>query len=528
MNMGMLVCAAADACADKPALVDGRCTYTFAELASLSTQFATFLLSRGTQVGDRVAFCAPKNASLVVAIVGCLKAGAVYVPIDSAVPRDRLLFILNDVSPRFLVCRAPMYDSLSPDLLEPCTFLDADRLPAYFSQGTDGYALPPVANGDVAYCMYTSGSTGRPKGVMIEHESVSSFFCALPEVMPIDSECRCMNTSELFFDVHVMDLFFPLHRGATVHLSCGSPIANDLLQTIERERITHFTAVGPLMTLVSEATQFHRADLSSLVRVMTGAEVLNVATVQRWLRRVRGLSLVNGYGPTEATVICTALLIDRIEPSRTEFYPIGWPLAGTEVMLIDSERIITEPGVEGELLISGPQVMKGYWNDEKNTREKVVTVAGKRCYRSGDICRWRSDGGLDYIGRRDEQLKLSGFRIDLSEIKRVMDSTPGVREGHPVVTEHPSLGKIIAVCFTRDGDQEGVDDDHVFAQVESAVARELPYYMVPACYVLFDRLPHLPSGKTNKNQLLTAVNTSIRSHDAGVMRFVCRERELRS
>jgi amino acid adenylation domain-containing protein len=521
MNMANIIHEAARLYPDKAALLDGRQSYTFHELERLSTNFAAFLLSRGVQRGDRVAFCSAKSATLIIAILGCLKAGAVYVPVDSKLPKGRLLFILNDVSPRFIVSGSTLYDALAADINTTSSLIDEDRLLEYCQHSGGGVSLPSITREDVAYCIYTSGSTGRPKGVLIQHGSVEVFYRALSEVMTIKATSQCMNTSELYFDVHVMDLFFPLSRGATVHLSCGPMSANKLLQTIEEKRVTHFTAVGPVMTLMTEGSLFDTCDLSSLVRIMTGAEIINVDTMQKWLRRVPGLSLVNGYGPTEATVICTSYIIDRLEPNRSEFYPIGKPMKGTEVLLLNGERIISEPGVKGELLIGGPQVMKGYWNDEQQTAARIAEVAGKRYYRSGDICRWLPDGNLDYIGRTDEEIKLHGFRINLSEIKRVMDAAQSVKEGHPVVTVHPVLGKVIAACFTRADD--GSDDGNIFGRLQSAFRHELPYYMIPSLYFLFDRFPKLPSGKTDKKQILDRVNHYMHNADAGLTRFTCYE-----
>ena len=519
MNMAEILSDAAKLYPDKDALLDGQQSYTFQDLESLSTNFAAYLLSRGAQRGDRIAFCVPKSASLIVAILGCLKAGAAYVPVDIKVPKDRLLFILTDVSPRFIVSSQALYESVADEVSTTSHLIDAGRLCEYFQNESASVSMPRIAPEDVAYCIYTSGSTGRPKGVLIQHGSVAAFYSAFHEVMPIEASSRCMNTSELYFDVHVMDLFFPLHCGATLHLFCGPMIANKLLKTIEENRITHFTAVGPVMTLMSSAKLFSKCDFSSLERVMTGAEIVNVETMQKWLQRVPGLKLVNGYGPTEATVICTYYVIDRVEPGRSEFYPIGKPLKGTDVLLLDGDRIVSEPGVQGELLIGGRQVMKGYWNNQRQTQEKITQIDGKRYYRSGDICQWSPSGDLDYIGRNDEQVKLSGFRINLNEIKRVMDAAQVVKEGHPIVTVHPTLGKVITACFTRADDK--LEPEKIFADLKAVFKQELPYYMVPSLYFCFDNFPKLPSGKTDKNQISGQADQHIRDAQIGTTRFVC-------
>jgi acyl-coenzyme A synthetase/AMP-(fatty) acid ligase len=169
--------------------------------------------------------------------------------------------------------------------------------------------------------------------------------------------------------------------------------------------------------------------------------------------------------------------------------------------------------------------MKGYWRDEATTREKIVTVAGRRCYRSGDVCRWLPNGDLDYIGRRDEQVKLFGYRIELGEIKRVMDAADLVIEGQPVVATHPSLGKVMAACFTSKPPDGEAEQAEIFQGLQAAFKRELPYYMVPALYCRFERFPRLPSGKTDKRSILQTVNHYIRHVDAGATRFVVSDRE---
>jgi non-ribosomal peptide synthetase component F len=176
---------------DKVALNDGRQSYTFAEVERLSTGFAAYLASRGVQRGDRVAFPSPKSATLIVAIIGCLKAGAAYVPVDSKLPPNRLAFILDDVAPRFVVASQARYDAVAPELATARDLIDEDRLPEYFAFGGEGVTLPDIDPGDVAYIIYTSGSTGRPKGVQIQHASVDAFYHAFVEVMPIDASSRC-------------------------------------------------------------------------------------------------------------------------------------------------------------------------------------------------------------------------------------------------------------------------------------------------------------------------------------------------
>ncbi len=454
-------------------------------------------------------------------MLGCLKAGGIYVPVDENLPRDRLLFVLTDVLPRFIVCSRELFASIRGELGLSARSIDVGDLEKHCRCRVGGASLPAIDSDEGAYCLYTSGSTGRPKGVLIHHGAVAAFFDALAEVMPIDTDSRCMNTSALYFDVHVMDLFFPLYRGATLYLTSGPAVGDTLLQAIEDKRITHFTAVGPVMTVMAHARRFESCDLSSVTRIMTGAEIINVETMQKWLRKVPGLSIVNGYGPTETTVICAAYIIDQIEPERDEFYPIGTPMRDSRLLLLEDGRVISEPGVKGELLIGGPQVMKGYWNNDRLTAERITTIADERYYRSGDICSWLPDGNLAYHGRNDEEIKLSGFRINLNEIKRVMDAAPSVREGIPIVVDDTAYGKIIGACFTST--EPGSTDSSLFDRLHRVFKDQLPYYMVPSLYFLFDEFPKLPSGKTDKNRIVTQAKDRLGAGAVGTTRFVCCE-----
>lgn len=522
MNMANLLHDAVATSPGKCALDDGRATFSYLELEELSDNFAGYLLSGGLRTGDRVAFCAAKSGLLIAAMLGCLKAGGIYVPVDENLPHDRLLFVLTDVTPQFVVGSRKLLASIEGELGLSARPVDVDDLGKHCRFSDYDAPLPVIGPDDGAYCLYTSGSTGRPKGVLIHHGAVASFYQALAEVMPVNADSRCMNTSALYFDVHVMDLFFTLYRGATLYLTSGPAVGDTLLRIIERQRITHFTAVGPVMTVMADARRFESCDLSSLRRVMTGAEIINVATMQKWLRKVPGLSIVNGYGPTETTVICTAYIIDRVEPDRDEFYPIGTPMRDCRaLLLLDDNRVTSEVGVRGELLIGGPQVMKGYWNNDRLTSERIMTIADERYYRSGDICGWLPDGNLAYYGRNDEEIKLSGFRINLNEIKRVIDAAPAVREGFPIVVDNPALGKAIGACFTSPEPEPA--DSRLFDRLHRVFKDELPYYMVPSLYFLFDEFPKLPSGKTDKNRIVRQAKERLSASAAGTTRFVCRE-----
>lgn len=524
MNMSSILHKTVLSTPDKMALTDDVKHVSYRELETRSEHFAKHLRSQGFEKGDRLVFAAPKSSSLIVGLFGCLKAGGTFVPVDHAVATGRLSYILDDIEPRCVVAPKGLIAQLSEAFEGRTRFIDEDEMEAMFVHAPDGIVLPEVQPDDVAYCIYTSGSSGRPKGVLIQHGSAMQFFESLSEVMLITSESRCMNTSPLYFDVCIMDIFFPLYCGASVFLSCGRITPGKLLSTIDSHQITHFTAVGPILTMMTRSAKFREYTLSSLVRLMTGGEILEVPTIQKWLQRVPGLSLVNGYGPTEATVICTYYIIDKIEPERTEFYPIGKPLKASECFLVEDGEVVTEPNRPGELYIAGPQVMKGYWRNEAQTTAHIKQINGMRCYASGDICKLLEDGNLYIIGRRDEEVKVSGFRIHLSEIRRAINTSQLVQESYVLVTQHAILGEVLVACVTKHDKQR--NDAEIFAGLKARLKAELPYYMVPALWFLIGRFPKLPSQKTDTHQLARLVQQTLEEAEPHRTEFILMESEV--
>lgn len=503
-HMGAITSSASAATPARLAIADDHRKLSYAQLEQLSVSFAGRLMSMGVVKGDRVVVLAHKSAASVAAIFGVLKAGAAYVPVDCALPAARLRYLIDDIAPRCVVADAGT-QSLAQSLgfeadrtlrcdidLAPIADADTRRL-------VEG-ALPAPSETDAAYCIYTSGSTGRPKGVVISHGSVMSFFDAAQPHMQVDSDSRCLNTSPLHFDVSLIDLFYPLSRGAEVHLFSGPPLANRYLGLIEQAGITHFAAVGPTLALMTQGTLFPKCRFEYLERIMTGAEKLNVAMIQRWLAAVPGVVILNGYGPTEATCVCTSYAIDTPEAARTALYPIGKPWNGVQVLLLgDDGATIEQPNEPGELLIGGAQLMTGYWNRSEETSRSLVHRDGIRYYRSGDICEWLDSGDLFFIGRRDDEIKLSGYRINLNEIYRVIYEVGGFAEAlvSPLQDAKGSRKLVIGVV-----PRTAIAPAEIAEELLGRMRGVLPEYMVPSHCFLLRELPKLSSGKTDVQSLV--------------------------
>ncbi|ARF54330.1 amino acid adenylation domain-containing protein [Streptomyces gilvosporeus] len=485
---GLLVRSLADharTAPDRVALVARGERLTYAELFTAARRVAVRLREHGAGPGTRVAVLGEKTAAAVVSVLGTLLAGAAYVPLDPSAPEARRHSLLADAGARLLLAADPgkAGETEGVRVLDP--WADADA---------DAWRAPALGPEDLAYVLYTSGSTGRPKGVCIPHRAVDAFFGAVAGPMDLGPEARCLNTSALHFDVSVIDLLFPLHRGATVHLGPAVPLPGPTLQLIARERITHMAAVGSTLTLLAQHG-LESYDLSALRRVMTGAEILNPRTVQAWLAAAPHATVINGYGPTEATCVAIAEPISAREPERTAPYPIGRPLPGVELSFLGADGTVSADG-PGEILLSGPQLMAGYLGRP----EEQARAFHEGAYRTGDQGHRDAQGTVHFAGRRDDEVKIRGYRINLNEIRATLESHPAVGRAFVTDVEDPRSGRSLACGIQlREGALAGADELTTYA------ADALPRYMVPRDVVFLDGFPVLSSGKPDTARLRALV-----------------------
>jgi amino acid adenylation domain-containing protein len=551
----------------KCALADTRVSIDYATLDRFSTRFALRLRDElGCEPGDRVAMLASRRAILVAAILGAFKAGCVHVPLDPRMPAGRLEYILADVAPALVIADEELRDTiaahpavgaakilLASDLDRLLAELRAELLAelraellaeeAASSEAHPSAAppappappaplalpLPALQLDDPAYCIYTSGSTGRPKGVLIDHRSIADFFDGTQEVYDVTADSVCASFSPLHFDVYLMDMLFPLAQGARLHVY-DDVVAPDLLfETIRGNGLTHFSAWGMMLGLIAQAADFDTAPLPQLRTILTGTDVPDIKTVQRWLRKNPGgggggVRVINAYGPTEATCAATAHVIREIEPDRKQLYPIGKPLKHVRAFLVGDggERITAAtPEVPGELLIGGTQVMKGYWNLAGETAARLTEIDGVRCYRTGDVCTYLADGSLFYIGRKDNEVNIGGYRVHLNEVQRVINSVPHVYASEIVTLDTRYGEKILAAAILLDkgkGRPLQVDRQQRHIElVKRRLAEELPGYMVPRYVTVLDEFPQLSSGKADRKKLLSILEDRMNRQPLEVM-----------
>jgi D-alanine--poly(phosphoribitol) ligase subunit 1 len=502
---------------EKIGLSDGVDKVSYRDLESATLRIAARLAAQGVKRGDRVAIFARKECALVAGILGAVKAGAVYVPLDPAAPWERVRFILEETSPSAIIVaagqeenyRSAVGPAVAIDTLEAITGLLRDVAKGAPIEAAGGHLLPEVKPHDGICILYTSGSTGRPKGVLLEHDSVIAFLRAHNERMGITSEARCMNTSPFHFDVSIMDTFIPLSVGAYVRLTRGLPVRSTLLDIVEQEKITHFCAVCSVLTLMTgDGSALAGRDFSALRLVHTGGEVCDVDVINAWLRVREGTRVINGYGPTETTVVCVSHTIEKPE-ARAIPYPIGVAHTGTLLRLVDAEmQPIEAPNVQGELLIGGVQLMREYWQRPDETRQRIVVLDGERYYRTGDICYQDEQGRYLFSGRQDDEVKIQGYRIHLNEVLYALLGLSGVDNGVVGVVEtdkapgKKALAAAVSVNTQRDRELP--------ERLKGMLRAVIPAYMIPR-YWLFaeDALPMLPSGKVDRRTLVSLLQDAV-------------------
>ncbi|MET9696662.1 amino acid adenylation domain-containing protein [Streptomyces sp. NPDC006529] len=476
---------------DAIAVEDTRTTLTYRALDEAANRLAHHLVAHGAGPGSIVGLCVERGADLVVGLLGIMKAGAAYLPLDPGYPADRLAFMLADSGAAIVVTQTGPLAALPPtdarivDLTADRALIDA--LPA----SAPDVVLHPA---DLAYVIYTSGSTGTPKGVLVPHAGIGNLASAEIDRLRVTEDSRVLQFASSSFDGAVMEVLMALPAGATLVLPPHGPIVGEALQAFLRERrITHtLLAPSAVATLVPEG-------LEELRTLVVGGEASTGDLVARW---APGRRMINAYGPTESTVVAAMSL----PLTGGAVPPIGSPLPNTAVRLLDAALQPVPVGVPGELYLAGPHLARGYHGRPSLTAERFTAdpygEPGSRMYRSGDVARLRADGALEYLGRADDQVKLRGFRIELGEIENALGRHGAVRDAVVVVHEDERGRKrLVAYLVARPAADGGPDGAPGTGELRSHLAGSLPDYMVPAQFVTLDRFPLTPSGKVDRRAL---------------------------
>ncbi|WP_067510178.1 non-ribosomal peptide synthetase [Actinoplanes sp. TFC3] len=474
------------------ALVCGDAVLSYAGLDARANRLAHHLIAMGIGPEQIVALACPRTPELLVAMLAVLKAGATYLPLDIDHPRERLALMVGDAAPVLaltadgITIDLPAGPSLS--LTEPGVAAALARHPATKPEP----AVPP-GPANAAYVLYTSGSTGKPKGVVISRANLANFVLDMRARTSMTPDDRLLAVTTVGFDIAHLELFVPLISGATVVLAAKELVHDpqELRRLVHDEGITVVQATPSLWRGVVEGAP----DVLAHIRVLVGGEALPAELAGALT--AGSPSVTNVYGPTETTIWSTAAELTRGETGAP---PIGRPIAGTRVYVLDDGLQPVPPGVPGELYIAGEGVARGYANRPALTAGRFVAdpfgPPAERMYRTGDVVRWRADGLLEFVGRVDDQVKVRGFRIELGEIETVLGAHPEVGSAVVVAREDtPGDKQLVAyVAPAR-------DTVPATAELKAYLRQYLPGYMVPALFVVMDVFPLTPSGKVDRRML---------------------------
>jgi amino acid adenylation domain-containing protein/non-ribosomal peptide synthase protein (TIGR01720 family) len=480
---------------EAPALVFEGETLGYGELDRRADQVAHHLLRRGARPGDLVGVLMERSIEMVAALLGVLKAGCAYVPLDPGYPRERLAFMLEDCGMPLVLAQERLRGAL-PEGTGQVVCLDSEweRIACESATGLTGLAGPD----SVAYAIYTSGSTGRPKGAMNSHRGIANRLLWMQDRYRLDGSDRVLQKTPYSFDVSVWEFFWPLTTGACLVVARpeGHRDPGYLVRLIVEAEITTLHFVPSMLHAFLEQEGVERC--TSLRRVMCSGEALSFDLQQRFFARL-GAELHNLYGPTEAAVDVTS---HACEPGdRRGIVPIGRPIANLQIHIVDRALRPVPAGVPGELLIGGVGLGLGYLRRPALTAERFIPnplseEPGTRLYRTGDLARHLPDGAVEFLGRLDFQVKIRGFRIELGEIEAALGEIAEVAQAVVVArSEVSESGRLVAYVVPRRG-------AHLeMAALRQALQRRLPEFMVPAAFVVLPEMPLTFSGKVDRRAL---------------------------
>lgn len=472
---------------DKTAVVYGNRAMTYSELDKKSNQLARKLQSAGVSKSSVVGLLCDKSLDVIVGILAVLKAGGTYLPIEPSYPSERVEFMIQDSKCSVLLCDEGAVDGMNVS----CTSIVMGE--ESYSTCSDTAVMDINQASDPAYIIYTSGTTGKPKGVVCTHRNIISL---IKECNYIDfvSDDKILQTGAIAFDASTFEIWGALLNSLELHMAESSLVIDpkSLRDYISENKITTLWLTAELFnqTVDELPTAF-----KNLRWLLSGGDILSPKHVNKVRRHCHNLRLVNGYGPTENTTFSTTYEIDSDFDSRI---PIGKPIANSQAYILDETMSPLPLGVEGELYLAGDGIAMGYLNRPELTAEKFVDnpfKPGLKMYKTGDIARWLPDGNIDFIGRRDSQVKVRGFRIELSGIENVIHDHSDVLEAAVLVRGKKDNEKQLEAYYVSSKELEA-------DQIRKYVGSKLPVYMLPNRFIPVEKMPLTRNGKLDRKELL--------------------------
>ncbi|WP_416654204.1 amino acid adenylation domain-containing protein [Bacillus amyloliquefaciens] len=479
---------------DRPALRFPGGMLTYAELDQYTDRLAAQLRQKGVRKESIIGVLAERSPEMVISVLAVLKADGAYVPLDPEYPEERLRYMLDDSGACLLLAQSGLsVPGFSGETLDV-------SLSALTGETETGAVSEEADADSLAYIIYTSGSTGTPKGVAVEHRQAAAFLSGMQGQFPLTEEDVIVLKSSFSFDASIWQLFWWTMSGASVYL-LPSGWEKDpalMIEAFVSEKVTTAHFIPAMVNSFLDALETEPAETrirlgKTLTRVFAGGEALSPLTAARFADLLPETVLIHGYGPTEATVDAAFYVCDRKRDSGRTRLPIGKPVPGARLYVLDGGGTVQPAGVAGELYIAGTGVARGYLNRPELTEERFLDdpfYPGERMYQTGDIARWTEDGLVEWLGRSDGQVKVRGYRIEPGEIEAAIRRIDGIREA--AVTARTDHGDTALYAYI-----EGRKSD----DVRSELAARLPAYMMPAQFIEMTEWPVTPSGKLDRRAL---------------------------
>ncbi|MFK7784944.1 MAG: amino acid adenylation domain-containing protein [Crocinitomicaceae bacterium] len=445
---------------------------TFAELDQKSNQLANFLLEKyALKKGDLVGLKLERDEWMIISILAVLKTGAAYLPIDPEYPENRIEYILGDANCSVLI--------------------DSNELTA-FEEKDCSAVLPAVSieSNDLAYVIYTSGSTGNPKGVMISHGAILNTLFAQMDIFDLDSEAVGLQFASFSFDASISEIFITLLSGGTL------VVANDvcrkdpelLIDLIEKHGVNLATLPPTYLSKIDEEK------LKGVKKLITAGET---ADYSRAIAQLEYGNYYNAYGPTETAICATIFALTKEEALKVNHLPIGKPIANTEIFILNQQQELLPSGAMGEICIGGKGLAMGYLNRPELTAEKFVQHpfdSSKKIYRTGDLGKWLPDGNVEFLGRKDDQVKVRGYRVELGEIEHALRKNDQIEQAIVLAKRNKENQNELVAYLTAKSEQDA-------ASIRSEVKKHLPDYMVPSHFIQLEEFFLTANGKIDKSAL---------------------------
>ncbi|WP_342488770.1 amino acid adenylation domain-containing protein [Cytobacillus sp. FSL W7-1323] len=487
-----------------PAIIFENKAMSYADLNQKANQLANYLLSEGLQPEEPVLVCLDRSFNMVITLLGILKAGGAYVPLDSDYPSDRLSYMVEDIHSPFLITskeKENLFIAMN-QLINKKILVDEEKWKVHSGES-------PLVQGDnnrLMYIIYTSGSTGEPKGVANTHQALNNRLQWMQNEHVLGTADRVLQKTPYSFDVSVWEIFLPLMTGAAIVLAKpgGHKDPTYLLNLIKEQNVTTIHFVPSMLSVFLEVIPAKQ--ITSLKRVICSGEALTKKIELDFFSKYENTNLYNYYGPTEAAIDVSFWKCTGDESERV--VPIGYPISNTQLYILNENLAPVVPGESGELYIGGIGLARGYYNREELTRHSFIHHPNKergRLYKTGDWCKERSDGAIEYIGRKDFQVKVRGFRVELGEIEASLEKRKEIKKC--IATPWDQSGEMSIVAYVQFSKGFVLEE----SELRDYLNTKLPEHMIPSVFIEVESIPLSLNGKVDRKKLPTPYRSNIES-----------------